>query len=189
VVAYDHEGAYAARLVWMLRALGGSAAVLDGGLNAWEGQLEQGDDPSAPATRTPRPWPGELLVSIDQVDPRTSVVIDARQAERYRGEPSGLDQRVGHIPGARNLPWREHIDPSTKLLPPDILAERFASAGITKGTPVVSYCGSGTSACHNLLVMQWAGLGNGQLYVGSWSQWSRDPSRPMATGPEPGDPA
>lgn len=187
-VAYDDEGAYAARLVWMLRALGGSAAVLDGGLAAWPGRLEPGDSRPAPVTRTPRPWPGELLVSIDQVDPRDTVVVDARQAERYRGEPSRLDRRAGHIPGARNLPWREHIDPSTRLRPREILAERFASAGIADGAPVVCYCGSGTSACHNLLVMEWLGLGAGKLFVGSWSQWSRDNDRPVATGPDPGDP-
>jgi thiosulfate/3-mercaptopyruvate sulfurtransferase len=168
----------------MLRVTGHDAALLDGGLAAWDEPLTT-DVPAVTAARfAPVPWPAERLATIDDAADRANVVIDARQAERFRGETEPVDPRAGHIPGARSVPAREHLDPSTeRLLPVDVLRERFTAAGVVPGgPPVVSSCGSGVTACHNLLVMEHAGLGPGRLYPGSWSQWSADPERPVATG-------
>jgi thiosulfate/3-mercaptopyruvate sulfurtransferase len=108
------------------------------------------------------------------------VLVDARQRERYLGEPDGVDPRAGHIPGARSVPCRENLDDAGKVLPPAELRARF---GLDDATEVVSYCGSGVTACHNLLAMEQAGLGRGRLFPGSWSQWSRDPARAAETTP------
>ncbi len=111
-------------------------------------------------------------------------MIDARQRERYAGAgPDPVDPRPGHIPGARSLPAREHLGPDGRLLDRAELRERFAAAGVDGERPVVSYCGSGVTACHNLIVLEHAGLGTGRLYAGSWSQWSHS-DRPAATGEE-----
>jgi thiosulfate/3-mercaptopyruvate sulfurtransferase len=184
VVAYDDAGGViAARLVWMLRAVGHDAALLDGGLATWDGALEVEEAPVTPATFTPRPWPADRLASADDAAAPESVTIDARQRERFAGAPDGIDPRAGHIPGARSLPCREHLDPTGRLRPVEELRERLAGVGVADATaPVVSYCGSGVTACHNLLVLEHAGLGTGRLYPGSWSQWSHDPTRPVATG-------
>jgi thiosulfate/3-mercaptopyruvate sulfurtransferase len=182
VVAYDDEGGViAARLVWMLRAIGHPAALLDGGLTAYDGPLATDAPAPEPKRFTARPWPRERLASSDDAADPANVVVDARQAERYRGEEEPVDPRAGHIPGARSLPCREHLDARGRLLPLDQLRRRLAELGIGPQTPVVSYCGSGVTACHNLLVMEHAGLGRGRLYPGSWSQWSHDESRPVAT--------
>lgn len=183
VIAYDDAGGViAARLVWMLRALGHDAALLDGGLAAWSGPLETHEAPVAEATFTPRPWPPERLASADDAAEAGSVTVDARQRERFAGAPDGIDPRAGHIPGARSLPCRESLDADGRLLPVEALRERLAGVGINGTAPVVSYCGSGVTACHNLLVIEHAGLGTGRLYPGSWSQWSHDAARPVATG-------
>ena len=184
VVAYDDAGGVmAARLVWMLRVTGHDAALLDGGLAAWDEPLSTQAPVVARAVFAPVDWPQERLAGADDAADARNVVIDARQAERFRGESEPIDSRAGHIPGARSVPTREHLDPaSERLLPVDALRERFAAAGVVAGgPPVVSYCGSGVTACHNLLVMEHAGLGLGRLYPGSWSQWSADPRRPVAT--------
>jgi thiosulfate/3-mercaptopyruvate sulfurtransferase len=184
VVAYDDDGgAIAARLVWMLRATGHAAAVLDGGIAAWEGRLSMAPVARPPASFTARPWPAERLLGIDAVTATAGVVIDGRAGARYAGAPDDLDPRAGHIPGARSLPTREHVGPDGRLQARVALRERFARVGIAEGTAVVSYCGSGVTACHNLLVLEHVGLGPGRLFPGSWSQWSRDPSRPVETGP------
>jgi thiosulfate/3-mercaptopyruvate sulfurtransferase len=182
VVAYDDAGGVmAARLVWMLRALGHDAALLDGGLLAYDGPLET-DAPARPAARfTPRAWPQDRLADIDDAADAANVVIDARQRERFRGDEEALDPRAGHIPGARSVPARENVDANGRFLPPHELRARLAEAGVVEGAPVVSYCGSGVTACHNLLAIEHAGLGEGRLYPGSWSQWSHTP-RPAATG-------
>jgi thiosulfate/3-mercaptopyruvate sulfurtransferase len=183
VVAYDDDGgAIAARLVWMLRVTGHEAALLDGGIGAWPRELETEPARRAPSRFTPRAWPPERLASIDTVADAPGVVIDGRSGERYAGAPEPHDPRAGHIPGARSLPTREHVGPGGRLLDPATLRERFAAVGIDPGTDVISYCGSGVTACHNLLVLEHAGLGPGRLYPGSWSQWSRDPERPIETG-------
>jgi thiosulfate/3-mercaptopyruvate sulfurtransferase len=183
VVAYDDAGGVvAARLVWMLRVTGHDAAVLDGGLAAWDGPLETTSQPRPPAVFTPRPWPADRLADIDDAGDPANVVIDARDANRFRGEFEPVDPRPGHVPGARNVPCRANLDEQGRLLPAEELRRRFAEAGVTEGSDVVSYCGSGVTACHNLLALEVAGFGPGRLYPGSWSQYSADPDRPAAVG-------
>lgn len=196
VVAYDDAGGIiAARLVWMLRAVGEDAALLDGGLAAWTGPVEVGPGPAGGAGReaarwTPRPWPAQLTASVDDVEAvaggaAVAVLLDARPRDRYEGAPDSLDPRAGHIPGARSLPCRDHLGPDGRLLPDDQLRARLAEAGAAVGGPgVISSCGSGVTACHTLLVMEHLGLPSGRLYAGSWSQWSRS-DRPVVTGPDP----
>lgn len=187
VVAYDDAGGVmAARLVWMLRAVGQDAALLDGGLAAWPGRLEEGPTEPPTATARVREWPEALLATVDDAVDRGNVVLDARPPERYAGGADALDPRFGHIPGARNVPARGNTDADGRLLPVDALRERFAAVGVTDAAAVVSTCGSGVTACHNLLAMEQAGLGRGRLWPGSWSAYSRDEARPVATGSEPG---
>ena len=186
VLAYDDAGGtIAARLVWMLRATGHAAALLDGGMTAYDGPLEKVTPPRPPARFSPRPWPGSRLAGIDDATDASRVVLDARDRARYRGDQEPVDPRPGHIPGARNVPCRENLNPDGTLLPPEILRQRFADAGVADAASVVSYCGSGVTACHNLLALEYAGLGQGRLYPGSWSQYSHT-SRPAATGDAPG---
>ncbi|MCU1495993.1 MAG: putative thiosulfate sulfurtransferase [Acidimicrobiaceae bacterium] len=187
VIAYDDAGGViAARLVWMLRVTGHEAALLDGGLSAWDGPLELGAVPHGAADFGIRPWPEDRLASIDEAADRSFVVLDARNGNRYRGEPDPVDPSSGHIPGARSLPCREHLDEGGKFLPADELRRRFAGVGVLDGAKVISYCGSGVTACHNLLALEHAGLGRGRLFPGSWSQWCNDYTRPVATGQAPG---
>jgi thiosulfate/3-mercaptopyruvate sulfurtransferase len=189
VVGYDDQGGVmAARLVWMLRATGHAAALVDGGIGAYDGPLETAAAQPEPKRFTAVPWPADRVASIDDAaDPAANVVLDARQRERYLGEPSPLDPRAGHIPGARSLPARENLDEAGRLLPVDELRRRLVAVGIDRpDTPVVSSCGSGVTACHTLLVMEHAGVGDGRLYPGSWSQWAGDPRRPVETGDEVG---
>jgi thiosulfate/3-mercaptopyruvate sulfurtransferase len=182
VIAYDDAGGViAARLVWMLRALGEDAALLDGGLPAWEGAVETTPSVRPPAVFTARPWPVDRIASPDDAADPANVVVDARQRERFRGDEEPVDPRAGHIPGARSLPVREHVGADGRLLDAETLRARLLAVGIDGEAPVVSYCGSGVTACHNLLVIEHAGLGHGRLYPGSWSQWSHS-DRPVATG-------
>jgi thiosulfate/3-mercaptopyruvate sulfurtransferase len=109
-------------------------------------------------------------------------VLDARDGARFRGEVEPVDPRPGHIPGARNVPCRDNVDAQGRFLPVDALRERFAAAGVTPDSSVISYCGSGVTACHNLIALEYAGFGSARLYPGSWSQYSGDPARPAATG-------
>jgi thiosulfate/3-mercaptopyruvate sulfurtransferase len=183
VIGYDDDGGViAARLVWMLRSIGHDAALLDGGIRAWAGPLESGPATRPPARFTARAWPDELIASSGDAADSANTVIDARDRERYRGEFEPIDPRAGHIPGARSLPCRESLGADGRLLPVDDLRRRLAALGIEAGAPVVSYCGSGVTACHNLLMLEHVGVGSGRLYPGSWSQWSADPARPIATG-------
>lgn len=186
VVAYDDAGGiYAARLVWMLRVTGHDAALLNGGLAAWTDPLDDRPAERPPGVFTPVPWPPGRVATIDEVATTKRMLIDARAGERYRGEGDDpLDPRSGHIPGAVSLPCRENLDGSGRFLPVEKLKERFATAGISDAAQVTAYCGSGVTACHDLLALEWAGLGEGSLFAGSWSQWSRDPRRPVATGPD-----
>jgi len=185
VVAYDDAGgANAARLVWLLRMLEVDAAVLDGGLAVWEGPLEVGAVVPTRAHFTPREWDPVLLATIE--DAATNpLVIDARAAERYRGELEPVDPRAGHVPGAVNLPFTGNLGPDQRFLPPDELRARFTAVGVHDAADVVCYCGSGVTACHTLVALEHAGLGRGRLYPGSWSQYAGT-GRPVATGPEPG---
>lgn len=181
VVAYDDAGGLvAARLAWMLRALGHPAAVLDGGLQGFAGELTQAEPRQSPRCFTPRPWPPALLAGLEAASDPANLVLDAREPARYRGEVEPVDPRAGHIPGARSLPARENLGASGSLLPLEELAARLRGVGVDGRRPVVSYCGSGVTACHNLLVIEHAGLGHGRLYPGSWSEYCSDPARPAA---------
>lgn len=184
VIGYDDVGgAIAARLVWMLRILGQPAALLDGGLASWDGPLESGPPAGRPEVRViPREWPPDRFIEIDEVAGVDAVLIDARDPSRFAGGPDPVDPRSGHIPRARSVPAAGNVGPEGRMRPREELRRRFGRVGADGGRPVVSYCGSGVSACHNLLAMEQAGLPPGRLYVGSWSQWSRDPSRPVETG-------
>ncbi|MGE0877707.1 MAG: sulfurtransferase [Acidimicrobiia bacterium] len=186
VVAYDDTGgSTAARLVWMLRVTGHDAALLDGGLAAYTGELETGSGvPRPPTTFAVTPWPADRIVSADDIAAgAASTVIDARAGERYRGEVEPVDPRAGHIPGALNAPWADNLLPDSRFADPDTLRARYRSLGVTADDPVV-YCGSGITACHDVLALERAGYPNVKLFVGSWSAWSSDPARPVATGDE-----
>lgn len=190
VVIYDEGGGgYAARMWWMLRWLGHEAvALLDGGWQAWqEADLptRSGVEPVKPGDFTPHPRP-ELVVDADEMLAKTAsggaLVIDARAADRFRGENESLDPKGGHIPGASNLPFGENLREG-RMREPEELAQRFGRLmGNRRPQEVIHYCGSGVTACHNALAMLHAGLGETRLYPGSWSDWITDPSRPTAQG-------
>ncbi|MEE2769314.1 MAG: sulfurtransferase [Actinomycetota bacterium] len=187
VVAYDDAGGMVAgRLVWMLRILGHPASLLNGGLGVWPGPLATGEVFRPPVECPVRFWPDSRIVDIDEVagwaDQR--ILLDARAGERYRGDAEPVDPRPGHIPGAVNAPFVGNLDPTGRFLPKGQLRDRYASLGVVDADGVTVYCGSGVSACHDLLAMEHAGLGRGSLYPGSWSQWSTT-NRPVATGPDP----
>lgn len=185
VVVYDDAGgSIAARLWWLLRHFGhAEAAVLDGGLQAWRQPLAK--DP----TQTP---PGDFaaveaaneVADLAAVRDRggAAVLLDARVGERFRGETEPVDPRAGHIPGALNAAWPGNLGADGRLLPPAQLRQRFQDLGVREVDNVISSCGSGVTACHNILAMEVAGLGRARLYEGSWSDWSRHPELPAATG-------
>ncbi len=171
VVAYDDAGGVvAARLVWMLRALGVGTALLDGGLAAGGGPLETGPASVAPARFTVRPWPADRLAGIDELD--EGILLDARDRNRFSGEHEPVDPRPGHIPGARNVPAREMLDAEGRLRPHEVLRAQLAEAGVTSGSEVIASCGSGVNACHTLLVLEALGVPRARLFPGSYSQWS-----------------
>lgn len=188
VVAYDDAGgSIAARLWWMLRSVGVRAAVLDGGIATWKGRLETGPARPARARFTERDWPAHLYVGTADVDPARrpgrTVLVDARVAERFRGDDTTIDARPGHIPGAVNAPWPGNLDPQTgRMRPAADLRARYGAIGALDAGSVVASCGSGVTACHDLLAMTLAGIGPLALYTGSWSAWSSDPDRPAALG-------
>ncbi len=190
VVAYDDDGeATGARLWWMLRACGHNrVAVLDGGIQAWEdagGELDTAETswPAAQLTvRGERP-----TVHREQLSAQLGEVtlIDARAAERYSGEVEPVDPKAGHIPTAVNVPFSGNLGPGGSFLPASELWIRYAAAGIDTAEGSVVYCGSGVTACHDILAMEIAGLGTASLYPGSWSDWAGS-GGPVATGPNPG---
>ena len=133
VVAYDDDrGAIAARLIWLLRATGHDAALLNGGLDGWDGPLEQGTVVRPAGSFTAVPWPEDRLADIAQASDPAHVVLDARAAARFAGAPDGVDPRPGHIPGSRNLPSREHVADDGRLLAPAALRARFEAVGVTR---------------------------------------------------------
>lgn len=191
VVAYDDMGgAFAARLWWMLRWLGHEAvALLDGGWPRWQREgypTQRGRETRSLRVFTPHPRP-ELLADADDVaatrtDPAYRL-LDARSADRYRGENETLDPVAGHIPGAISAPYAANLGPDGSFLPTPQLKARYEE--LLDGVPaerVIVYCGSGVTAVHDLVAMLHAGLGEGRLYAGSWSEWITDPGRPIATG-------
>ncbi|HMN28439.1 MAG TPA: sulfurtransferase [Caldilineaceae bacterium] len=195
VVAYDdNQGMMAGRLWWMLRWLGHDAvAVLDGGFRSWQQESRPvvGGEESRTLRRfVPHPRP-EMQVSVDEVmhnlhNPQIRL-FDARDEARYRGEVTGLDPVAGHIPGAQSAFYGHNLDADGKFLPPEQLRARYAALlGDTPPEETVFYCGSGVSVHHDLIALEHAGLGRGaRVYIGSWSEWITDPSRPIATGDQP----
>ena len=192
VVAYDQDnGMYASRLWWLLRWLGHDAvAVLDGGFAKW--QAEQRPVRSGVETNTPRAFSGApragWVVNADEVGrviaTGDSLLLDARSPERYRGESETLDRAAGHIPGAANHFFKWNLsDEGTFRAPGDIRDRLRAAIGDLPPERIICYCGSGVTACHNLLALEHAGLSGSRLYVGSWSEWSSEPSRAIQKGP------
>ncbi len=192
VVAYDSSGgAIAARLWWMLDSIGHrSVFVLDGGLLAWEeaGLPLTSDVPSYPQVSYPPPaheWTGVLDAEQVQSQVGKRVILDARSEDRYRGENETIDPRPGHIPTARSAFFGKNLTPAGRFLSPQSLRQRFHQLGVGEKQPPIAYCGSGVTACHNILAMRLAGL-PAMLYEGSWSDWSAQPERQVVTGADPG---
>jgi thiosulfate/3-mercaptopyruvate sulfurtransferase len=190
VVAYDADnGAFAARLWWLLRWLGHAAvAVLDGGLAAWTTAglaLAKGVEQRSLCTfPTREPLTGCASTRDIAADRGRYLLIDARAEARYRGEVEPIDRVAGHIPGAVCLPFEGNLAASGRLLPAAELRERFDNLLTTAREPVC-YCGSGVTACHNILAMRHAGLPEAKLYPGSFSEWIADGTRPVATSAPP----
>ena len=193
VVAYDDAGGAlaASRLWWMIRLVGGKAAVLDGGIKAW---IAAGFELTETATvRTPSKvdvaFDASQIVMTDELqrllDDDRTMLLDARAAPRYRGETESIDPVAGHVPGARNQPFSENLDASGRFKSAAELRERFA-ARLESRLPrdVVHMCGSGVTACHNLLAMEHAGFSGSRIYAPSWSGWIADDKREVAVGAE-----
>ncbi len=198
VIAYDQgTGAFAARLWWLLRWLGHApVAVLNGGLAAWERDglpLESRSEPRAPrrfrASADPRRVVSGSevadLVSSGALRNAEQLLIDARSADRFAGANETIDPVAGHIPGARNHPFAGNLDPHGRFLDPGQLRAGWEKT-LRGASPrqLIAMCGSGVTACHNLLALEVAGLSGARLYAGSWSEWITDPAHPVARGPE-----
>lgn len=190
VVAYDAQGGMvASRLWWLLRWLGHlPVAVLDGGWSQWvtEGRPQSAELPRPQAVRfTGREregWVGADFIRA-RLEDETMVLLDGRAPDRYRGKNETIDPVGGRIPGSRNRFYRDNLDASGRFKTPEALKQEFRAVfGAVNPPAVVNYCGSGVSACHNLLAMEVAGLRGARLYPGSWSEWIADPSRPVASG-------
>ncbi len=196
VVAYDDAGgANAARLWWLLRYFGHErVSLLDGGIVQWQKEARplERETPVVPKAQfTPRSPKRERVVDKAAVEalaksPR-AVVFDVRAPERYRGEVEPIDPRAGHVPGAKSAPYAGNLRGSDDLrfLEPEALRARFEALGAGRAEQIVSYCGSGINATLGIFALRLAGFGETLLYEGSWSDWSRDQSRPAATGPNP----
>jgi thiosulfate/3-mercaptopyruvate sulfurtransferase len=190
VVTLDRQGGmYAARLWWMLRWLGHApAAVLDGGFAAWLGAA--GESSTTPGVAKPAPAYPErpaLAATVDAAGLASrlgrTALLDARSPERFRGDKEPIDPVAGHIPGALNRFHAANLAPGGIFKPAEQLRGEFASVlGGRAASEVIHSCGSGVTACHNLLAMEHAGLHGSRLYPGSWSEWSSDPARPIARG-------
>lgn len=192
VVMDGASSAAAARGWWLLRWAGHERVrVLDGGLAAWTAAglpLEQQAPPAGQGDFVPAPG---ALPTLDADSAaalaRTGLLLDARAGERYRGEVEPIDSRAGHIPGAVSAPTTDNLEPDGRFRPAAELAERFAGLGAKPGTEQLGvYCGSGVTAAHELLALHLAGIDGVALYPGSWSEWSGQPDRPVATGPDRG---
>ncbi|RVT92754.1 sulfurtransferase [Sphingomonas crocodyli] len=186
VMAYDAQGGpYAARLWWLLRWAGhDKVAVLNGGLQAWTGPLESGTGDAAPGDFVAK---GPALATVDadtvlaNIAAPKFLVVDARTPERWRGEANPLDPVAGHIPGSANRFFKDNLLPDGRFKPAEQLAAEWGAVlGDAAPADSVMQCGSGVTACHNLLAMEVADLGGARLYPGSWSEWIADPERPVA---------
>lgn len=175
----------ASRVWWTLRYFGftGPVSVLDGGFAGWTGAVSSSVPSVVPGTFTARPGHMPVLDAASAASLASSgILLDVRASERFRGEVEPIDKVAGHIPGALNAPGAGIFDTSGLLLSPGALGERYAELGVRPGTEVGAYCGSGVTAAREVYAMHLAGL-SAALYVGSWSEWITDPSRPIATGP------
>jgi thiosulfate/3-mercaptopyruvate sulfurtransferase len=190
VVAYDaHGGMFAARVWWMLRWVGHDAvAVLDGGLPAWQAAgYALSTEAPAPRARGTIALRAALAASVDVNEVLQNVknggrtVVDARAADRFRGENETIDPVGGHIPGAKNRFFKDNLQADGRFKAPDQLQAELATV-VGDPAQAIMQCGSGVTACHNLLALEVAGLKGAALYPGSWSEWSADPARPVATG-------
>ena len=189
VVLYDdHGGAIAARMWWMLTNQGHlDVSVLDGGLGAWiaiDGPMTDEVPTVEATTLQTRPWVGTVDRYQVEHRPETTILIDARAPQRYRGEDEPIDRVAGHIPGALSVPQSGNLNPDMTFRPPGQLRERYLSAGVGNPDDVIALCGSGVTACHNILAMVIAGMPGAHLYVGSWSDWS-SAGLPWVTGDNP----
>ncbi len=192
VVVYDDSfGAMASRLWWLLRWLGHEAvALLDGGLPKWKREGRP-LDAAMPVPRVARFEPHrddrlwvDSAAVLDAVQQRDCLVIDARSEERFCGDIEPLDPVAGHVPGAVNVPFEGNLEPGGVFQEPAALrAFYLGHLGNVPPARVIQMCGSGVTACHNLLAMEHAGLPGARLYAGSWSEWITDPLRPVTTGP------
>jgi thiosulfate/3-mercaptopyruvate sulfurtransferase len=191
LVCYDAgSGAFAARLWWMLRWVGhDAAAVLDGGFRLWTTENRPvSTEPVSPRparfVANPRP---ELVIhdaaGVMEALARGETLVDVRGAERFEGRVEPIDAIAGHVPGAVSLPYTENLDAGDRFRRPRELAALWRErAGASQGRAPICMCGSGVTACHGLLALEAAGIAGGRLYAGSWSEWIRDPSRPVARG-------
>jgi thiosulfate/3-mercaptopyruvate sulfurtransferase len=190
VLCYDAgSGAFAARLWWMLRWMGHEAvAVVDGGFKAWtdEGRIvEAGESRRRPAARfVPRPRPEMVLDAggVIRALEAGETLVDVRGAERFAGLSEPIDAVAGHVPGAVNLPYTENLDAGGRFRERGELGALWRERTGASGSGPICMCGSGVTACHGLLALEAAGIPGGRLYAGSWSEWIRDPSRPVARG-------
>jgi thiosulfate/3-mercaptopyruvate sulfurtransferase len=189
VVVYDATGGLAAARAWWLLRWGGlsQVTILDGGLAAWTavgGELETGEVVPAPGEITLTGGGMPVLTADDAASlaEGDGVLLDARAGERYRGDVEPVDTRAGHVPGAVSAPSVENLDADGRFRTAAVLSERFAALGAGPGTTVGVYCGSGVTAAHEVAALAQAGI-EAALWPGSWSQWSADPARPVATGP------
>jgi len=191
VIAYDQgSGAYAARLWWLMRWAGHArVAVLDGGFAAWTAAhlaVTSATQPRASTTSSARA-PKLATFATEDIEPalrdKRILLVDARAADRFAGENESIDPVAGHIPGATNQPFMQNLDVAGRFLPAPELARRWqALLGARPASELVAMCGSGVTACHNLLALEIAGLSGARLYPGSWSEWIRDPARGVARG-------
>lgn len=191
LVAYDEgSNAVASRLWWLMKYFGQRSALLDGGLTAWVAagfSLESGTPQRRASKQTALVADPDMAVDaaaiVRSLGGDALLVLDARASQRYSGEMENLDSRAGHIPGALNRPFGSNLAPGGRFKAPQELREEFAKLlGNRDTTGIVHSCGSGVTACHNLFAMELAGMGGTRLYPGSWSEWIRDPARPIATG-------
>jgi thiosulfate/3-mercaptopyruvate sulfurtransferase len=193
VVAYDQDaGMYASRFWWLLRWMGHeAAAVLDGGFATWTSEglpTARGEESRSPRAFRGAPVAG-MIVNVEEVAAlahRTDWrLVDARAPERFRGESETIDRVAGHIPGAVNHFFKRNLTEGGTFLQSEPLRAGLRQAtGDVARNHIVCYCGSGVTACQNLLALEHAGLGGAKLYPGSWSEWSSDPARPIETGPQ-----
>ncbi|MFI7300641.1 sulfurtransferase [Streptomyces sp. NPDC050121] len=187
VVVYDGgQGWAAARAWWLLRWTGHpDVRVLDGGLPSWQGDLSVDVPARVQGDFVPEPGADGLLDADGAAAlARSGVLFDARAGERYRGEVEPIDRVGGHIPGAVSAPTNDNVAPDGRFLSAEELKARFKAMGAEDGAEVGVYCGSGVSGAHEVLALAVAGI-PAALYVGSWSEWSADPARPVAVGPDP----